>query len=64
VSGLLRRIGLPFSKWIRFLILAISTFIMDILLYSFYGNWGSIIPILCFAVFYPLIIVSSGGRNS
>jgi len=64
VSGILRKIGLPFSKWIRFLVLAISTFIMDVLLYSFYGNWGTIIPVLCFAVFYPLIIVSSGGENS
>jgi uncharacterized membrane protein len=64
VAGLLRKIRLPFSKWVRFLILAVSTFTMDILLYSYYGNFGKIIPILCFAVFYPLIIFSFGGRNS
>jgi Gpi18-like mannosyltransferase len=64
VSGILRKIGLPFSKWTRFLVLGVSTFIMDILLYSFYGSWGVAIPILCFAVFYPLIVLSSGGRDS
>jgi Gpi18-like mannosyltransferase len=64
VSGLLRKIGLPFSKWLRFIILSVSTFTMDVLLYSFYGSWGMVVPILCFAVFYPLIVVSSGGRNS
>ncbi len=64
VSGILRKIALPFSKWIRFLILATSTFTMDILLFSFYGNWGTIIPLFCFAVFYPLIITSSRGKNS
>jgi hypothetical protein len=64
VAGLLRKIRLPFSKLGRFLILSISTLTMDILLYSYYGNFGNIIPILCFAVFYPLIVVSSGGKNS
>ena len=64
VAGLLRKIRLPFSKWVRFLILSISTLTMDILLYSYYGNFGKIIPILCFAVFYPLIVLSFGGRNS
>jgi len=64
VAGLLRRIRLPFSKWVRFLILSISTLTMDIFLYSYYGNFGTIIPILCFTVFYPLIVLSFGGRNS
>ena len=64
VSGALHKIGLPFSKRMRFLILAVSTLSMDVLLYSFYGNWGIIIPILCFALFYPLIVLSSGGENS
>ena len=64
VSGILRKIGLPFSKWIRFLVLSMSTLAMDILLFSFYGNWGIVIPILCFAVFYPLIVISSGGRKT
>jgi hypothetical protein len=63
VTGLLRKIKLTSSKLVRFLILSTSTLLMDILLYQFYGNSGAFIPILCFAVFFPLIVLSFGGSN-
>jgi hypothetical protein len=64
VAGLLHRIRVPLSKRVRLLLLSAATFAMDILLYAYYGNFGLIIPILCFAVFFPLIIISFGGKKS
>jgi uncharacterized protein YjeT (DUF2065 family) len=63
VTGLLRKIRLTSSKWVRFLILSVSTLLMDLLLYHFYGSSWALIPILCFAVFFPLIVLSFGGKD-
>ena len=63
VTGLLSKIRLASSKWVRFLILSVSTLLMDFLLYQFYGSSWALIPILCFAVFFPLIVLSFGGKD-
>jgi hypothetical protein len=64
VTGLLHRIKLASSKWVRYLVLFLSTLLMDLLLYLFYGSSMIFIPVLCFGLFFPLIILSFGEGNS
>lgn len=64
VQGSLSEMGVFLPKWLQLITPLTAILAMDIILYTSYGNFGLVIPVVCFIVYYPLIVVSYGWKAS